>query len=128
MYRPNGEALPKPSSRDPRGNEQEGIRQGLASLVGAALSVAPRAICGAERGTAEISHARQMALYLAHTTLGLTFTEAGRLFGRDRTTAAHACRRIEDQRDQARVDQLVACLERAARDAVQPPVRSRSVS
>ncbi|WP_156911963.1 helix-turn-helix domain-containing protein [Kaistia adipata] len=128
MYRPNGEALPKPSSRDPRGNEQEGIRQGLASLVGAALSVAPRAICGPGRGTAEISHARQLALYLAHTTLGLSFTEAGRLFGRDRTTAAHACRRIEDRRDEARVDQLVACLERAARDAVKPSVRSRSVS
>jgi chromosomal replication initiation ATPase DnaA len=103
------------------------MRHLLASLVGAALSVSPREICGAGRGTAEIAQARQLALYLAHTTLGLTYTEAGRLFERDRTTAAHACRRIEDRRELARVDQLVDCLERAARHAA-PPARSGRAS
>ena len=123
MHRPGGETRRAPSLRDARRNEQEGIRHGLASLVGATLSVAPREICGAGRGTAEIAYARQLALYLAHTTLGFTYTEAGRLFGRDRTTAAHACRRIEDRRDEARVDQLISCLERATRHVV-APVRS----
>ncbi|BCP52776.1 hypothetical protein K32_13930 [Kaistia sp. 32K] len=86
----------------------------LVSLVGSALDVEASDLCATGRGTAQAAYARQVALYLAHTTLGLTYTEAGRLFGRDRTTAAHACRRIEEDRDQARVDQLVDCLERAA--------------
>lgn len=93
---------------------REGVRHVLVSLVGSALDVEASELCGPGRGTAQAAYARQIALYLAHTTLGLTYTEAGRLFGRDRTTAAHACRRIEDRREQARIDQLVDCLERAA--------------
>jgi chromosomal replication initiation ATPase DnaA len=102
------------------------MRRLLASLVGSALSVEPGKLCGRGRGTAEIAYARQVALYLAHTTLGLSYTEAGSLFGRDRTTAAHACRRIEDRREQARTDQFVDCLERAARHAVAMPARPGS--
>lgn len=44
--------------------------------------------------------ARQLAMYLCHTFLGLTLTEVGQFFGRDRTTVAHACRQIEDGRDE----------------------------
>ena len=86
----------------------------LVSLVGSALAVDGERLCGPGRGTAEEAHARQVALYIAHTTLGLSYTEAGRLFGRDRTTAAHACRRVEEQREIERVDQFVDRLERAA--------------
>jgi hypothetical protein len=96
--------------------DREGVRCLLASLVGSALSVEPKALLGAGRGPAAVANARQMAVYLAHTTLGLSYTEAGRLFDRDRTTAAHACRRVEDRREHTSVDQLVDCLERAARN------------
>jgi len=111
-----------------RRRDGEGMGQVLASLVGSALRVEPGALCAAGRGTAEIAYARHVALYLAHTTLGLTYTEAGRLFGRDRTTAAHACRRIEERRELARIDEFVDCLERAARHAVAPSVRPGSLS
>ncbi|WP_332717153.1 helix-turn-helix domain-containing protein [Pelagibacterium mangrovi] len=44
--------------------------------------------------------ARQLAMYLCHTLLGITLTEVGQFFGRDRTTVAHACRQVEDGRDE----------------------------
>ncbi|MCX5576816.1 helix-turn-helix domain-containing protein [Kaistia terrae] len=92
----------------------EGTRRMLVSLVGSALSVDRDRLCAAGRGTAEEAYARQIAVYIAHTTLGLSYTEAGRLFGRDRTTVAHACRIIEERRESPRVDQFVDRLERAA--------------
>jgi chromosomal replication initiation ATPase DnaA len=52
-------------------------------------------------------------MYLAHVALGLTLTEAGRLFGRDRSTAAHACRLVESRRDDPHIDTLLARLEHA---------------
>ena len=43
------------------------------------------------RGRANVALARQVAMYLAHVVCGMTLTDTGRLFGRDRTTVAHAC-------------------------------------
>ncbi|WEK52540.1 MAG: helix-turn-helix domain-containing protein [Candidatus Kaistia colombiensis] len=92
----------------------DGTKRMLVSLVGSALAVDADRLCGAGRGTAQEAHARQVAVYIAHIALGLSYTEAGRLFGRDRTTAAHACRRVEEQRESERIDQFVDRLERAA--------------
>jgi chromosomal replication initiation ATPase DnaA len=63
------------------------------------------------RGTAQAAFARQVAMYLAHVTCGLSFTDIGRIFARDRTTVAHACCLIEDRRDDARVDRTLDLLE-----------------
>jgi chromosomal replication initiation ATPase DnaA len=57
--------------------------------------------------------ARQSAMYLAHVVFGLSFTEIGRGFDRDRTTAAHACRLVEDRRDDPAVDSVMSSLESA---------------
>ena len=51
------------------------------------------------RGRAKEAIARQVAMYLAHMICGLSLTEAGELFGRDRTTAAHACQVVERRRE-----------------------------
>lgn len=67
------------------------------------------------RRRAPVALARQSAMYLAHIALGLNFTEVGRAFGRDRTTAAHACRLIEDRRGNPRLDTALADLEHALR-------------
>jgi len=93
---------------------EDATKRMLVSLVGSALAIDGERLCASGRGTAEEAYARQVALYIAHTTLGFSYTEAGRLFGRDRTTAAHACRRVEEQREIERVDQFVDRLERAA--------------
>ncbi|MDO8423544.1 MAG: helix-turn-helix domain-containing protein [Parvibaculum sp.] len=63
------------------------------------------------RRTAPVAQARQIAMYLMHVSFGLSLSAVGRHFGRDRTTAAHACRQIEDRRDDAAFDVLMDRLE-----------------
>jgi len=62
---------------------------------------------------APISLARQMAMYLAHVAFRLSFTQVGQLFGRDRTTVAHACGVIEDLRDDQIIDRALTVLTTA---------------
>ncbi|SHE63190.1 dnaA protein helix-turn-helix [Kaistia soli DSM 19436] len=93
------------------GAGDEATRRLLAETIGTELSVRPERILGGDRGPARVAFARHLAIYLARTRLGLSFAETGRLFERDRTTAAHACRRIEESRDDAATDALVDRLD-----------------
>jgi Bacterial dnaA protein helix-turn-helix len=63
------------------------------------------------RGHAAVAFERQVAMYLGHIGCGLSLTEAGHLYGRDRTTAAHACSVVEARRDDRRFDFLLDLLE-----------------
>jgi chromosomal replication initiation ATPase DnaA len=90
----------------------DGIGSGLVGIVSAAFGLDQGAV-RSRRRDATVSFARQVAMYLGHTRLGLSYAAAGRLFGRDRTTARHACRQVEDRREDPRVDGLLDCLERA---------------
>ncbi len=100
--------------RGRRGNrENDRMSQALGAIVASALGLGLEELRSARRGTADVSFARQVAMYLAHTHLGFPFVVTGRLFGRDRTTARHACRQVEDRREDPRVDCLIDCLERA---------------
>ena len=63
------------------------------------------------RGVAKVALARQVAMYLAHVGSGLSMTASGRLFGRDRTTVAHACLIVEDRRDDPLFDRALDLLE-----------------
>lgn len=67
------------------------------------------------RGRSRIAFARQVAMYLAHVTFGLTLTAVGRAFGRDRTTVSHACALIEDARDDPDFDRTLELLESIAK-------------
>jgi chromosomal replication initiation ATPase DnaA len=73
--------------------------------------VASTDLRGSTRGRAKVALARQVAMYLAHVGCGLSLTETGRLFGRDRTTVAHACGVIEDRRDDPLFDRALDLLE-----------------
>jgi chromosomal replication initiation ATPase DnaA len=64
------------------------------------------------RGSPRASLARQVAMYLCHVAFAMSFEAIGRAFGRDRTTVAHACRVIEDRRDDIWFDCRIATLER----------------
>lgn len=63
------------------------------------------------RGPQRIAFARQLAMYLTHVGFGLTLTEVGACFERDRTTVRHACALVEDRRDQPAFDLAVSALE-----------------
>ncbi|HEX7791829.1 MAG TPA: helix-turn-helix domain-containing protein [Afipia sp.] len=69
------------------------------------------------RGSQRVAFARQIAMYLAHVGFALNFDAVGRAFGRDRTTVAHACRVVEDGRDDIWFDCRMATLELICRAA-----------
>jgi hypothetical protein len=83
----------------------------IAAAVAAAFTIPIGELQAGTRRSAPIAFARQNAMYLAHVVLGLSYTEAGRAFGRDRTTAAHACRLVEDRRTDPGLDARLASLE-----------------
>lgn len=65
----------------------------------------------AARGSQKVAFARQVMMYLAHVSFGLSFAAVGACFRRDRTTVAHACRVVEDRRDDIWFDCRMAALE-----------------
>jgi chromosomal replication initiation ATPase DnaA len=75
------------------------------------FGVRPEDLNRLTRGRAHIALARQVAMYLAHVACGMSLTDTGRLFGRDRTTVAHACGVIEDRRDDPVFDRALDLLE-----------------
>lgn len=85
----------------------------LKAVVAPALGIRPEVMHSARRGCAEEAFARQVAMYLAHTRLGLPFAHVGACFGRDRTTAAHACRTVEERREDPQIDAILDNMERA---------------
>lgn len=80
-------------------------------LVSFATGVSESAIMAPNRGPGETARARQIAMYLLHTCLSAPYGEVARAFRRDRTTVSHACRLIEDMRDDPRHDRLLSRLE-----------------
>lgn len=88
------------------------------------FGVNSRCLQQAVRGGQRVAMVRQVAMYLAHVALGRNLTEAGRLYGRDRTTAAHACTVVEDLRENAAFDRAVAELERVVRLQMRRPAAS----
>jgi chromosomal replication initiation ATPase DnaA len=72
----------------------------------------------ASRGSADIAFARQSAMYLAHIVLGMSYSAIGKRFGRDRTTAAHACQTVEDWRDDSAIDIRLDLMEVLCGDVV----------
>ena len=69
-------------------------------LVACALQIDEGDMLSGRRGTAEVARARQIAMYLLHTSLSVSYMDVADMFGRDRTTVSHACRTVEDLRDE----------------------------
>lgn len=90
----------------------------VAACVALDFGIDAATLFAAKRTAPRIAHARQIAMYLAHVGFGLPFDVIGRHFGRDRTTVAHACRVIEDMRDDRWLDCRINALEQVSRGAV----------
>jgi hypothetical protein len=85
----------------------------VAIATAAAFAVPVGELISSTRRSPYVAFARQSAMYLAHVTFGLNYSEVARAFGRDRTTAAHACQLIEERRDDPAVDSILGSLEDA---------------
>ncbi len=90
-----------------------GCHAAIESAVAAAFAIPIRDLRAAGRGSAASALARQSAMYLAHVACGANLTRVGAMFGRDRTTVAHACRKIEEMRERPDLDALMTRLEAA---------------
>lgn len=88
--------------------------------VAYAFDVPVEEIAAPTRRSADVALARQVAMYLAHVAFELSLARVGLAFGRDRTTAAYACHRIEDRRDDVRFDTQLDALEACLRAAPTP--------
>jgi chromosomal replication initiation ATPase DnaA len=62
------------------------------------------------RGAKETAFARQIAMYLAHVSCGMTLTDVGVMFGRDRTTVSYGCLKVEYRRDDPVLDRTLDLL------------------
>jgi hypothetical protein len=125
------ETLHKPRRRrrkPPVGSNNARICRLVGAAVAATFAVPVDDLRAPSRGRADVAFARQASMYLAHVMLGLTYSAVGRLFERDRTTAAHACRLVEERRDDPAIDRLLYLLEGICTDlarGVHAPVEVR---
>jgi chromosomal replication initiation ATPase DnaA len=79
--------------------------------IAVAFEIETRDLRKPTRGRADTAFARQVAMYLAHVAYGLSLSDVGRAFDRDRTTVAHACGVVEDRRDDVSIDRTLDLLE-----------------
>ena len=100
------------------------LRRLLEEAVALAFAVPPEAMRARSRGAADIAFARQSAMYLAHVMLGLSYSEVGRLFRRDRTTARYACQLVEDRRDDPTIDRKLDTIEQVCGELFCAPSRA----
>lgn len=98
-----------------RGRRSDQIRtigeKRVFQAVETAFAVGRNDLCAVTRGRCRVAFARQTGMYLARVALGMTLSDAGFLFGRDRTTVSHACRLVEDLRDDPGFDALLEAME-----------------
>lgn len=108
---------PHPGARGPAGRPgavpEPAQRERIVVAVAQSFGLDPVLVTAPTRGSPRAALARQVAMYMAHVGCGLTFATVGRLFRRDRTTVSHACRLVEDLRDDAAFDCRMTALERA---------------
>lgn len=90
-------------------------RRVIEEAVGQVFGVDGGDLRRATRGRAKVARARQVAMYLAHVACGMSLTDVGRTFARDRTTVSHACGVIEDGRDDPTFDRVLELLEQVVR-------------
>jgi chromosomal replication initiation ATPase DnaA len=107
----SGQTTALPSST--RFTSPQAIHRQVALCVKHDFGVSLKELTQGPRGSQQAALARQAAMYLCHTKFALGFETIGRLFHRDRTTVAHACRMIEERREHMSFDCRMSALERA---------------
>ena len=79
------------------------------------VSGIPAAALRGPRRVEPVSRWRAVAIYLGHTTFGVSLSDAGAYFGRDRTTARHHVETVEEGRA-GLTDQLLDHLDVGVRE------------
>ena len=85
----------------------------LEATVAASFRLPLSSFHAPNRCSAPVAFARQIAMYISHVWLGLSLTDVGRYFGRDRTTVAHACHVVEERRENPNTERMLSSIETA---------------
>lgn len=91
------------------------LRLVVEDVVAGVFDIQPHLLRLGTRGRANVALARQVAMYIAHVSYGLSLTEVGQAFERDRTTVAHACGVVEYRREDPQFDEAITLIERIIR-------------
>lgn len=81
------------------------------AIVSKDLNVSISDLKRSSRSKANICVARQVVMYLLHTSMSCSYCEVAKFLARDRTTISHGCRLIEDMRDDDAFDQKISKME-----------------
>lgn len=92
----------------------------VTSAVAIEFSMPSISIDCQRRGSPDQVHARQVAMYLLCSVFNMSMSRIGDVFGRHYSTAAHACRLIEQDRDDPVLDSKLVRLETFLRQAPTP--------
>jgi chromosomal replication initiation ATPase DnaA len=96
---------------------------GMAQAVAAhSFGVAMDAMIASGTGSDKVVKARQVAMYLSRTVLKLGTREIGRAFRRTHPAVLHACKRVEEAREDPGFDRTVEWLESFLRRTAGMPV------
>lgn len=88
-----------------------------AGITGFSLGIPEDTILNGGHREHRITRARQVAMYLSHVVLGMSLARIATATGRDRSTVAYGCHRIEDFREDPAVDGWLDDLEARLRGA-----------
>jgi chromosomal replication initiation ATPase DnaA len=106
--------------RRPAGHNDAVRHAGLTQIVAAqAFGVPLAGVCATERGDRTTARARQVAMYLSHVVFCIDGGTVAETFGRSRTAAYHAFRRIETLREDPDLDRTLSRLESVLRSAAE---------
>jgi hypothetical protein len=108
------ECIAPRSLRRPREEHVVEICERMIDIASALFEISGRELREQGRSNSVVSRVRQIAMYVAHVSLGLTMKEVGNGFARDRTTVMYACHVIEDMRDDIEFDRVVGTAEKIA--------------
>jgi len=107
----SGDRYIPPSPGGPDEGQRVDVRHVIERTVADVFDIDPRLLRMPTRGQFRISLARQVCMYIAHVASGMSLTEVGRMWERDRTTAAHACTVVEERRDDAEFNRAIDLIE-----------------
>ena len=90
------------------------VCRAVSLLAAEMVLIAGGEIPGTRESRRRKCHLRQIAMYVCHVAIGMTLTDVGIGFARDRSTVAYSCAVVEDRRDDRPYDEFIAALERVA--------------
>ena len=82
------------------------------AAISSVTAVAVAQMRSPRRGPQRVARARQLAAYVGHVGSRVPIAEVAAALGRDRSTLSHACRAVEQRRDDPSFDAAVTLLER----------------